>query len=170
MAQRLYGLALGHEELNDHAFLRRDSLLATACDKPDPCGQDRAHPAPRGAALAAPCTLNCWELSNNKTTRGHKLPHDPAAVADSLLSLGSRCLPKHAPEVVLDLDAMGHLLHGLQEGRHFSTCQRDRLLRVFVDVADNAENRQFFVEFKERLKTRFQQLEIWLTTHPIEVI
>ena len=111
---------MGWEDLNDHAFLRRDPLLATACDKPDPCGQDRAQPAARGAALAAPCTLNRLELSNHKTTRGHKLPHDPAAVADCLLTLGTRCLPKHAPEVVIDLDAMGHLLHGPQEGRHFS--------------------------------------------------
>ena len=57
---------------------------------------------------AAPCTLNCLELSNHKTPRGHKLPHDPVAVADCLLTLGTRYLPKHAPEVVLDLDAMGH--------------------------------------------------------------
>jgi len=33
---------------------------------------------------------------------------------------GVRCLPKHAKEIVLDLDSMGHLVHGLQEGRHFS--------------------------------------------------
>ena len=78
------------------------------------------HPAARGAALAAPCTRNRLELSNHHTTRGHKLPHDPAAIAACLLTLGTRCLPKHAREVVLDLDAMGHLLHGTQEGRHFS--------------------------------------------------
>ena len=53
-----------------------------------------------------------------------------------------------------------------QQGELF----RDRLMRVFVDVEDTPENRQFFVAFKERLKVRFQQLEIWLTTHPIEVI
>jgi hypothetical protein len=47
---------------------------------------------------------------------------------------------------------------------------RDDLLRVFVDVADVPENRQFFVEFKEQLKTNFQQLDIWLTTHPLEII
>ncbi len=34
--------------------------------------------------------------------------------------MGVRCLPKHAKEVVIDLDSMGHLVHGLQEGRHFS--------------------------------------------------
>ena len=120
LAQRLYGLALGYEDLNDHAFLRRDPLLATACDKRDPLGHDRFNPAFRGAALAAPCTLNRLELSNNKSTRCHKLAHDPAALADCLLTMGVRCLPKHAREIVLDLDAMGHLLHGAQEGRHFS--------------------------------------------------
>ena len=120
VAQRLYGLALGYEDLNDHAFLRRDPLLATACDKVDPLGRDRFNPAFRGAALAAPCTLNRLELSNNKATRCHKLAHDPAAIEHCLLTMGVRCLPKHAREVVLDLDAMGHLLHGAQEGRHFS--------------------------------------------------
>jgi hypothetical protein len=120
LAQRLYGLALGYEDLNDHAFLRRDPLLATACDKLDPLGLDRFNPAFRGAALAAPCTLHRLELSNNKATRCHKLAHDPVAVEHCLLTMGVRALPKHAREVVLDLDAMGHLLHGAQEGRHFS--------------------------------------------------
>ena len=120
LAQRLYGLALGYEDLNDHAFLRRDPLLATACDKLDPLGGDRFNPAFRGVALAAPATLNGLELSNNKSTRCHKLAHDPAAIEACLLTMGARCLPRHAREIVLDLDAMGHLIHGAQEGRHFS--------------------------------------------------
>jgi len=47
---------------------------------------------------------------------------------------------------------------------------RDDLIRAFVDVPDVPENRQFFVEFKERLKARFQQLDIWMTTYLIEVL
>ncbi|MCI0743912.1 MAG: hypothetical protein L0Y58_00765 [Verrucomicrobia subdivision 3 bacterium] len=47
---------------------------------------------------------------------------------------------------------------------------RDRLNRIFVDAEDTEENRQFFVDLKARLKSRFQQLEIWLTVHPIEVL
>jgi hypothetical protein len=43
-------------------------------------------------------------------------------------------------------------------------------VRLFVDVADNAENLEFFVGYKETLKTRFKQLDIWMTTYPIEVI
>lgn len=109
LAQRVYGLALGYEDLNDHQQLRRD-----------PLGQDRFHPADRGTALAAAATLNRLELSNNRTSRGHKLPHDPRQVEACLLTLGVRGLPKHTREIVLDLDSMGHLVHGLQEGRHFS--------------------------------------------------
>jgi hypothetical protein len=54
--------------------------------------------------------------------------------------------------------------------RHEGQDYRDDLIRVFVDVADEPESRQFFVEYKERLKARFQQLDIWLTTYPIEVL
>lgn len=46
----------------------------------------------------------------------------------------------------------------------------DSLIRVFVDVADIEENRQFFIAFKERLLARFQQLDIWITTHPLEIL
>lgn len=119
LAQRLYGLALGDEDLNDHATLRLDPLWAAACDKLDPLGEQRRQPEHRGQALAAPSTLNRLELSNNKATRAHKLPHQASQVEDCLLTMGVRCLPKGTQEVVLDLDAMGHRLFGMQEGRHF---------------------------------------------------
>jgi hypothetical protein len=47
---------------------------------------------------------------------------------------------------------------------------RDDLVRVFVDVPDETEARQFFAEYKERLKARFGQLDIWMTTYPVEVL
>lgn len=47
---------------------------------------------------------------------------------------------------------------------------RDELVRVFVDVADLPENREFFADLKGQLKTRFHQLDIWMITYPIEVI
>jgi Transposase DDE domain group 1 len=119
LAQRLYALALGYEDLNDHALLRHDPLLAVACEKTDPLGRDRFLPQFRAAALACPATLNRLELSNHKSSRAHKLTHDPAQVEATLLKLGVRCLPKHAQEIVLDLDTTGALLHGQQEGRFF---------------------------------------------------
>jgi hypothetical protein len=125
LAQRIYGLALGYEDLNDHEQLRRDPLLAAACEKRDPLGGDRFNPADRGIALAATATLNRLELSNNRRGRCHKLPHDPRQIEATLLKMGVRCLPKHTREVVVDLDAMGHVLHGTQEGRHFSAYYGD---------------------------------------------
>lgn len=53
-----------------------------------------------------------------------------------------------------------------QEGQTY----RDDLIRVFVDVPDTPENLQFFVDYKERLKARFQQLEIWLVTYHVELL
>jgi len=125
LRQRVYGTALGYEDLNDHDRLRLDPLLAAACEKTDPLGQERFLPQHRGIALASPATLNRLELSNNKTTRCHKLPHDPARIEACLLKMGARCLPRHSREVILDLDAMGHRLHGGQEGRHFNAYYDD---------------------------------------------
>ena len=137
MAQRIYGLALGYEDLNDHGWLRLDPLLAAACDKQDPTGQDRFNPAHRGVALAGASTLNRLELSNNQRTRAHKLAHEPEQMQACLLQMGVRCLPKHAEEIVVDLDAMGHRLHGLQEGRHYRAYYDEYCyLPLYVFVGD----------------------------------
>ena len=137
LRQRLFGLALGYEDINDHQRLRLDPLLAVACGKTDPLGEQRVLPQFRGIALAAPSTLNRLELSNNKDTRCHKLPHDPAKMEACLLRMGVRCLPKHTKEVVLDLDAMGHRLHGSQEGRQFNAYYDDYCyLPLYAFVGD----------------------------------
>ena len=60
------------------------------------------------------------------------------------------------------------IIRGLWQ--HEEQSYQDELIRVFVDVPDLPENRQFFVEFKERVKERFKQIDIWMTTYPIEVI
>jgi hypothetical protein len=53
---------------------------------------------------------------------------------------------------------------------HEGHSYRDDLVRIFVDTPDLTENRQFFEDFKERLKASFKQIDIWLTTYPIEVL
>ncbi len=60
------------------------------------------------------------------------------------------------------------IIRGLWQ--HQGQSYRDELVRVFVDVPDTPENREFFREFKERLKARFRQIDIWMTSHPIDVI
>ena len=59
-------------------------------------------------------------------------------------------------------------IHG--RWRHAGEVFRDDLIRVFVDALDLPETRQFFVDFKARAKVKFQQLDIWMTTYPIDVL
>ncbi|MCK6485267.1 MAG: hypothetical protein HUU22_17385 [Phycisphaerae bacterium] len=54
--------------------------------------------------------------------------------------------------------------------QHGDEEHRDDLVRVFVDALDIAETRQFMSSFKQRLKTRFRQLDIWMITYPIELM
>jgi hypothetical protein len=54
--------------------------------------------------------------------------------------------------------------------RHEGQSYRDDLIRVFVDTSDAPENRQYFLDLKERLKSRFQQIDLWMTTYLIEVL
>ena len=89
--------------------------------------------------------------------------------------VGQSIPPDLAAETVLELEGEfgavtceTPVVHGVlrHEGRSLPT----PLARAFVDVADTPENRQFFIRFKEQLKQRFQQEEIWMATYPIEVI
>jgi hypothetical protein len=80
-------------------------------------------------------------------------------IADTLLEL-----EQHFGAVSTEAQA----IRGLW--KHEGDSYRDDLVRVFVDVADEPEHRQFFLDFKERLKAQFQQIEIWMTTYPIEAL
>lgn len=53
---------------------------------------------------------------------------------------------------------------------HEGIVYQDNLARLFVDVPDRPEHREFFQQFKETLKARFRQLDIWITSHPVDVI
>src|SRR4051812_41272787 len=63
IAQRVYALARGYEDLNDHDALRTDPLLATVVGKGDPTGKPRHRRRDRGKALAGKSTLNRLELT-----------------------------------------------------------------------------------------------------------
>ncbi|MBI4623925.1 MAG: hypothetical protein HY736_12005 [Verrucomicrobia bacterium] len=56
------------------------------------------------------------------------------------------------------------------EWQYEGVVYQDNLARFFVDVPDRPEHREYFRQFKETLKARFQQLDIWITSHPIDVI
>ena len=122
LRQRVYGLALGYEDLNDHDQLRADPLLASACGKEDPLGVERERPEDRGKAMAGKSTLNRLELTPGQATaasRYKKIVADPEGIEDYFIDEYVRSLPKSSTEVVLDLDRTNDRLHGQQEGRFF---------------------------------------------------
>ena len=83
VSQRVYAIALGYEDINDHDELRRDALLATLVGKTDPAGADRARDRDRGFPLAGKSTLNRLELApadTKLTHRYHKIVCRPDAV------------------------------------------------------------------------------------------
>src|SRR3954469_16684333 len=72
LAQRVYGLAPGYEDLNDHDDLRRDPLLATVVGKDDPTGMARQRRRDRGKALAGKSPLNRLELPPAGADKGSR--------------------------------------------------------------------------------------------------
>jgi hypothetical protein len=109
VAQRIFGLALGYEDLNDHQTLRHDPLLAAAAGKLQ-CVD----------ALASAPTLNRLELTADRpASRYHKIAPQPARLEKLLLQLGVRTLRRRQREVILDFDATHDPLHGRQEGAFF---------------------------------------------------
>ena len=122
VAQRIYGLALGYEDLNDHDALRADSVLALLVGKQDLTGEHRAREQDRGNPLAGSSTLNRLELSDPASAAGHrykKIAADAAALDRLLVDLFIESYEKPPREIWLDLDATDDPLHGHQEGRFF---------------------------------------------------
>ncbi|MFV2069887.1 MAG: IS1380 family transposase [Pirellulales bacterium] len=122
IAQRVYGLALGYEDLNDHDDLRHDPLMAVLVGKDDPMGNDRHREQDRGKALAGKSTLNRLELTPtraNAKSRYKKICVDRPKVQRLFTSLFLQAHDAPPPRIVLDLDATDDPLHGHQAGRFF---------------------------------------------------
>ncbi len=122
VAQRVYALALGYEDLNDHDQLRQDPLLAVLAEKPDPTGESRTRERDRGKALAGKSTLNRLELTKaavEAKERYKKIAMDQAAVGRLLVEVFLEAHENPPPEIILDLDATDDPVHGNQEGRFF---------------------------------------------------
>jgi hypothetical protein len=122
VAQRVYGLALGYEDLNDHDVLRSDSVLALLVGKRDLTGEDRERERDRGYPLAGSSTLNRLELSTPDSAAGDrykKIAADPQALDHLLVDLFLESYEKPPREIWLDLDATDDPLHGHQENRFF---------------------------------------------------
>ncbi len=122
LAQRVYGLALGYEDLNDHDDLRLDPLLATVVGKGDPTGKSRQRRRDRGKALAGKSTLNRLELTPigaDKDSRYKKIACRTRDVERLFVSLFLQAHERPPERIVLDLDATDNPIHGHQLGRFF---------------------------------------------------
>jgi len=122
IAQRIYALALGYEDLNDHDELRHDPLLAVLAGKSDPTGQDRLRKRDRGKALAGKSTLNRLELTPVGATansRYKKITADTRAIEDYFVTIFLQSYRTPPRQIILDLDATDDPIHGEQLGRFF---------------------------------------------------
>lgn len=109
IAQRVYALALGYEDLNDHEQLRHEPLLAVVA------GKDK----PGAECLAGKSTLNRLELSAGSSDRYHKIHYDAPRLDRLLVALFIEAHRRAPAEIVIDLDTTDLALHGEQEGRFF---------------------------------------------------
>ncbi len=122
IGQWVYGLCLGHEDLNDHDELRADPMLAVAVEKADPTGETRRQASDRGKALAGKCTLNRLELSGAEISgqeRYKKIAMDGDKIDRWLVDTFLAAHASMPEEIVLDLDATDDPVHGNQEGRFY---------------------------------------------------
>jgi hypothetical protein len=136
LTQRVFGLALGYEDLNDHDELRRDPMLAVALGKDDVKGEQRRRAQDRGNALAGKSTLNRLELtapdyegspwqkgSNKAETK--KIVADPESIDALLVDLFLEAQQQAPDRIIVDLDATDDRLYGQQEGRFYHGYYRD---------------------------------------------
>jgi len=120
--QRIYGLALGYEDLNDHDRLRHDVVMGVLSEKPEPSGRDRVREQDHGKALAGKSTLNRLELTPedaDEKSRYKKIVADSGAIDELMITLFIESYQGVPSEVVLDVDATDDPLHGNQEGKYF---------------------------------------------------
>jgi len=112
VGQRVFGIALGYEDLNDHDDLRHDPVMAVLAGKLAARREDCA-------PVAGKSTLNRLELSRPAPTRYQKISHDPAAIEALFVDLFLDAHARPPRQITLDLDATDDPLHGHQEGRFF---------------------------------------------------
>ena len=112
VGQRVFAIALGYEDLNDHDELRHDPLMAVLAGKLTPRREGCA-------PVAGKSTLNRLELSKLEPTRYHKISHNPTAINHLLVDVFLESHARAPKEIVLDFDATDDPLHGEQEGRFF---------------------------------------------------
>jgi hypothetical protein len=173
--QRLFALALGYEDLNDHDELRHDPVMAVLAGK---LKARRSDCAP----VAGKSTLSRLEHAPEEgeafaPPRYHKISHDTAAIEALFVTLFLEAYTKPPKRIILDLDATDDPLHGHQEGRFFHGyydcycylplyifCERHllaaKLRRSNIDASAGA--REEVARIIAEIRSRWPRVEIWL--------
>jgi hypothetical protein len=177
VAQRVLGIALGYEDLNDHETLRDDALFALAAGQVDVTGERRVRERDRGHALAGKSTLNRLEHGRPGPSRYHRIEADDEALARVITECGLDGEPGVPERIVLDFDTTDDPLHGHQEGRFFhgyygGYCYLplyvfwgDRLLAAKLQTADHDAAAGAVGELSRivgQIRERWPTVEIWL--------
>jgi hypothetical protein len=108
LSQRIYGLALGYEDINDHEQLRKDPVFGILAGSPE-----------LDEPLAGKSTLNRMELGTGQKNRYKKITYWKDAIDELLVTLFLESQQAVPEQIVLDVDTTDLALHGQQEGRFF---------------------------------------------------
>lgn len=119
LAQRVYGIILGYEDVNDHDKLRYDPALAIALERLNFINSSKAD-------LAGKSTINRLEycpetIINQKTSRYHKIEHNPKEIEKTFVDIFLESYKKPPKQIILDMDVTDDPVHGSQEGAFFNT-------------------------------------------------
>src|SRR5438105_5681520 len=112
VGQRVFGIALGYEDLIDHDELRHDPMMAVLADKLEARREDCA-------PVAGKSTLNRLERSVLQPSRYHKISHNPVGIRKLFVDLFLDAHKRAPRQITIDLDATDDPVHGEQEGRFF---------------------------------------------------
>jgi len=171
LAQRIHGIALGYEDVNDHDALRRDPVLGLISGKLEARRSNCA-------VLAGKSTLNRLEHAPKADgDRYHKISTDEAAMKELFVSLFIQSRKTAPRRLILDLDATDDPLHGHQEDRFFHGyykcycylplyifCGRELLLAKLrpANIDASAGSREEIAWIVARLRQQWPGVEIWL--------
>jgi hypothetical protein len=180
VAQRVYALALGYEDVNDHDRLRHDTMLGVLAGKADPTGEDRIRKRDRGKACAGKSTLNRLELTpkgSSGADRYKKIVLDEEAVNRFFVEVFLQAHGEAPKRIILDLDATDDPVHGNQEGRFFHGyydqycylplyifCGDDLLCARLrpSNIDASAGSKEELERIVAQIRARWPEVEIWI--------
>ncbi len=118
LAQRVYAILLGYEDVNDHDKLRHDPALAIALDKISGIEANQS-------AVAGKSTINRLEycpdlIIDQSKSRYHKIEHQPSSIENNFVDIFIKSYNKPPKEIILDMDVTNDQVHGNQEGAAFN--------------------------------------------------